>query len=160
MPPTTLVPPIALIEDDPNDQYFVCRALDDAGIGNPVIICPSVGHARAQFADSATLPQANIPTLFIIDVFLSGRETGIDFLRWLRTQPFPFGATPTMMLTGSEAPEHRAESLDLGAIHFLRKPASDQLLVQAVQALGYVMVTPADGRVSRYIQRVLEPGRP
>jgi len=50
------------------------------------------------------IPTLASSVLFLLDVHLSGNESGIDLLRWLREQPPPLGDTPAIMLTGSDHP--------------------------------------------------------
>lgn len=129
--------PIALVEDDSNDAFFVRHALTEAKIANPVVTFTSAAEARR----GCTEPSAKVePVLFILDFHLAG-ESGLDFLRWLRAQEAPMGSTPAMMLTGSDNPAHRDESRALGALHFLQKPVTPDRLAMAVQALGFVIMT-------------------
>jgi CheY-like chemotaxis protein len=144
-----LLPPIVLVEDDANDALFVREALEAAQIANPLIECKSAQEARRALLDASISP-----VLFILDVHLSGNETGIDLLRWLRQQPQPLGSTPAMMLTGSEHPEHSAESSRLGTTAFLRKPATEQTLTDAVRSLGFQVITSlVSGRMAFRIER-------
>jgi DNA-binding response OmpR family regulator len=144
--------PIALLEDDANDVFFVRTALQRAGIDNPLTVFSATQEARDHFARDAREPLL-LPTLFIVDVHLNGPESGIDFLRWLRTRSRPLRETPVMMLSGSQDPAHHQETSLLDAVLFLQKPVRPQTLVEAVQALGYVVVTRKDSRVHRYIER-------
>lgn len=129
--------PIVLVENDPNDAFFVRDTLDVARITNPVIVCQSADEARRELAGVLSV----LPALFMLDIKLAGNETGLDFLRWLRAQPSPLGATPAMMLTGSDRPEHRQATLELGALFFLQKPITAADLTEAVRTLGLVVVT-------------------
>jgi DNA-binding NarL/FixJ family response regulator len=133
-----LLAPIVLVEDDANDAFFVRRAIEMAQIANPVIEFQSAEQARHAVA---TLAVANAPVLFILDFQLSGNESGIDFLRWLRKQDPPLGSTPAMMLTGSDRPEHASESSHLGTTCFLHKPVTERALIDAVQSLGCEVVS-------------------
>lgn len=140
-----------LVEDDPNDAAFVRQALEAAQIANPLVEFRSAEEARRGVTTPHT---AGAPVLFILDVHLSGNESGIDLLRWLRQQDPPLGSTPALMLTGSDRPEHAAESSQLGAIHFLQKPVTAGTLTDAVQSLGFSIVTSlVSGRLRFSIER-------
>ena len=143
--------PIVLIEDDPNDVMFVQEALRHANIGNPLRVHASLGEAHRE---CAAVPTLN-PALFILDLNFPGAATGFDFLRWVRGQPPPLGTTPAMVLTGSDRPADHDMSLELGALCFLRKPVLPTPFVDAVQALGFVLViSRASGETGfRIIQR-------
>lgn len=143
--------PIVLVEDDENDVFFVRESLTSAKVGNPLIVYDNPLDARRDFQDGTLEP----PVLFILDVNFRGGMSGIDFLRWVREQPEPFGSTPAMILTGSDKPEDHHESLDLNALQFLKKPPTSAALARAVQALGFVVVTnlPSGELGLRIIQR-------
>jgi len=133
-----LMAPIVLVEDDANDAFFVRQALHAAQIANPLIEFTSAEQARR---DVTMFDPSRLPVLFILDVHLSGNESGIDLLRWLREQAPPLGSTPAMMLTGSERPEDTAESGRLGTTAFLHKPVTEDALTEAVRSLGFQVVT-------------------
>jgi CheY-like chemotaxis protein len=86
-------------------------------------------------------PGVFAPVLMIVDMHLGGAETGLDFLGWLRRQPPPLGSTPALMLSGSAREQDRADSGRHGAMAFLHKPVTEGILISAVQALGFVIVT-------------------
>lgn len=134
-----ILDPIALVEDDPNDAFFVRHAVEAAQIANPLVEYQSAEQARREI----TTPGASIaPVLFILDVHLSGNESGIDLLQWLREQAGPpLSSTPAIMLTGSDQPEHTTESIRLGATCVLQKPVTEETLIKAVQSLGFTVVT-------------------
>ena len=129
--------PIVLVEDEPHDVLFTRHALAAAKIGNPLMVFRGAEEARHYLATSKSAG----PAVFILDFHLDGPETGLDFLGWLRCQPSPLGSTPPIMLTASDDPSHHRESLNLGAIVFLQKPVMSDRLVEAVQTLGFVVMT-------------------
>jgi CheY-like chemotaxis protein len=139
-----------LLEDCATDAYFVRHALHAAHVVNPLIQFTTAVDARAHFSDRSTF---DLPALFIMDVNLAGGETGIEFLRWLRQQLAPLCSTPTMMLTGSAQPEDRTDALMLGAVYFLRKPVTADMLNAAVQSLGFVITNLVGVTAQRTIER-------
>ena len=141
--------PILLLEDESDDTAFVRRALEKGRIRNPLITCPTANGARKRLA---RMQRDELPILAIVDIFLPGRENGLDFLRWLRSQPEPLGATPAMIYTASTQSEHVDEAGQIGSVVFLRKPVSEETLSSAVQSLGFVVATTASNRMERVIQ--------
>lgn len=119
-------------------MFFVRHALEMAKIGNPVVACRSAATARQVLLEKV---DEDAPALIILDINLSTGETGIDLLRWVRTQPPPLGSTPAMLLTGSDRPGDIDEAQSLGATCFLVKPVTEQRLSTAVQTLGFVVMT-------------------
>jgi len=127
---------VVLLEDDPNDVFFVRRAFEKAQIANPILAFSSAQEARRYLEE---LRPITPPALFILDITLAGGETGIAFLAWLREQPSPLGATPAMMLTGSERRHERDEAEMLGSICFLHKPVTEEAILSAVQSLNLTL---------------------
>src|SRR5438552_465548 len=107
-----------------------------AHIGNPIIAFATAEQARRYLKESRALP-----VLFILDVNLTGGESGIAFLRWLRERRSPLGSTPAMMLTVSESPADQDEAAMLGSIYFLHKPVTEQAITAAVDSLRCVVTT-------------------
>jgi len=142
--------PIVLVEDNPDDAFFVGAALKTANIANALVTFESAADARTALAT----PRERIaPVLFILDLELPGGETGLDLLRWVRRQGEPLASTPAMMLTGA-GPDARVESRELGTHFYLDKPVSAPTLAHAVQALGFVVVTDSSrGGMQRTIER-------
>lgn len=122
------------------------QALESARIRNQVVACRDAGEARRLLTREGAVPT---PALFILDIHLAARESGIDFLRWIRSQPPPLGTTPVMMLSGSEKPEDLESSQLLGAMWFLQKPVTQTQLLEAVRALGLAIVasSPAEAAI-------------
>jgi CheY-like chemotaxis protein len=133
----TLIAPIMLVEDDPNDVFFVRHALNAALIQNPLEVFASAEPAYEYLGRHTT---TSAPVLIILDINLAGPQTGLDVLAWIRRLPDPLGSTPVLMLTGSDGQKERNASGHLGAIDFLQKPATAESLARAVQALGFVVV--------------------
>lgn len=147
-----IIEPIVLVEDDPNDVFFVRRAMTHARIRNPLLTFGTTALARQEIGRSAA-GQGGV-VLFIVDLHLPGGESGLDFLRWLRQQGEPLGTTPTIVLTGSQQRDDRDLSAALGAMRYLQKPVTEQTLTDAAQALGFVILTSGLGSVgARIIQR-------
>jgi CheY-like chemotaxis protein len=150
---TRRIAPIVLVEDDPNDAFFVKDSLEHARISNKLVIIESVVEARQRMTPPPSGPES--PALFVLDLHFPGGETGLDFLRWLRQHEAPFGSTPVMILTGSERAEDRQEGLSLGALFYLKKPVTAEKLTEAVQSLGFVVVV-TDVSTGRLGFRIIE----
>jgi CheY-like chemotaxis protein len=125
-----------VVEDGREDAVLIRHAVESAGIRNPVIVFPAARDVRRHFDEKS---HAELPALFILDVFLVGDETGIDLLRWIRQQRAPLGTTPAMILTGSSQPRHQEDAALLGSVYFLVKPVNADTISAAVRSLGMVV---------------------
>src|SRR4051812_10546785 len=94
--------PILYAEDEEDDVLFVQRAFKDAKILNPLVVVPDglsaidyLGGA-GRYANRAEHP---LPCLALLD-FNMPQTSGLDVLKWIRTQP-SVCTLPVIMLTSS-----------------------------------------------------------
>jgi len=135
--------PILLVEDEPDDVRFVQRALQRAELDNPLIVASTVQEAKAACTANGT------PVLVLLDVYLQGTDRGLDFLAWLRRRAKPLGETPVLILSVSTDQAHRARALALKTALFLGKPATEEVLADAITAFGLVRTTEIRGGKQR-----------
>ena len=140
--------PLLIVEDDPDDIIFIRRALAQAKIANPLVVHSRAADARAYLQQ---LDASGLPVLCIVDVYLPNGESGLEFLSWLRRQAPPLGDLPAMMFTVSTSPSHKMEASALRSVIFLSKPATEDMLTNAVLALGFVITTTASGAGTRRV---------
>src|ERR1051325_2718292 len=81
--------PILLVEDDPNDVFFLQQAMQKAGVLNPIQLASdgqeSIDYFKGtgNFANREEFP---LPYLVLLDLKLP-QVMGLDVLKWLRQQP-------------------------------------------------------------------------
>ena len=121
--------PILLIEDEANDAMLVRETLAQLNLVNDVVIA-----GTAEMAKSAV--KRDVPALIISDIYLAGRETGIDFLNWLREQPPPLGNVPVIMMSVSTEEVHHMRASSLRALLFMTKPINQDVLLDQLRGLG------------------------
>jgi len=121
--------PILLIEDEANDAMLVRETLAQLNLVNDVVIV-----ATAEMARNAV--KRDVPALIISDIYLAGRETGIDFLNWLRDQPPPLGNVPVIMMSVSTDEVHHMRASSLRALLFMTKPINQDVLLDQLRGLG------------------------
>src|SRR6266404_5488733 len=96
---------ILLVEDSPDDVFFMRYALKKAGILHPVHIATDGQQAvdyllgTDKYANRVEFP---IPTSVFLDIKLPFRS-GFEVLAWMRTQP-ALSQLPVFMLTGATKP--------------------------------------------------------
>lgn len=145
--------PIVLLEDEPNDAFFLKLALQTASIQNRLHTFDSVDGIRV-FLKAVSRDQ--LPVLFIVDLNVPGHEDGIDFLRWLRQQGGRLQSTPVMILTGSLRFVDREMSRSFGSLGFLEKPVTATMFTDAVQALGFTVTNLPSDPVALRIERIAD----
>jgi CheY-like chemotaxis protein len=144
------VHPILLLEDEPDDASFVRRVLRKHGIVNELIVCRTVEEAKQAMDGGAALR----PALAIVDLLLPNGENGLQFLDWVRRQGPAVAPLPAMVYSASRDDAHRTAASALRSVVFLPKPATEESLAAAVQALGFVLTTTVAGG---QVKRVIEP---
>ena len=116
---------LLLVEDDENDVLFLQRAFKHAGIENPLDVVRDGQQAidylsaTGPYADRARRP---FPCLIILDLKLPQR-TGMELLKWMRTQP-ELQCVPVIVHSGSSQQSDVDKLYRLGANAFVVKPAS------------------------------------
>jgi CheY-like chemotaxis protein len=124
--------PILVIDDEPEDTYFLRRALKGAGITNPVIGCGD-GEEAISFLESAKFGGQR-PCLVFLDLKMP-RMNGYEFLAWIRGHQ-EFADLNIVVLSSSALPDDEERALSLGARHYLVKfPPAASLAEMIAEAL-------------------------
>jgi CheY-like chemotaxis protein len=116
---------ILLVEDDPNDVFFLTYAFEQAGIADPVQTVVNSQQAIDYLAGNdryANRDQFPMPRLVLLDLKLPGCG-GLDVLRWIQQQP-SLRTLLVIVLSSSSDPRDVDEAYRLGARSFLVKPLS------------------------------------
>ncbi len=123
--------PILLAEDDENDVFLMRRALERAGVPNPLFVVRNGQEAidylagKGQFADRHQFP---VPGLMLLDLKMPWMD-GFDVLKWLRGQR-QYDKFPVVVLTSSKLQADVDQSRDLGVYDYRVKPQSFDDLVR------------------------------
>lgn len=121
--------PVLVVDDDVVAAHLAVKTLEHAHLANPVVHLPSGDEAVDYLAGGGEWP-----VLILLDVEMPGRS-GVDVLRWLRSEP-GLAALPVVMITSSSGPGPIKEAYDLGVDAFLLKPVAFEALVDVVTRLG------------------------
>ena len=126
---------ILQVEDDPNDVFFLRKAMKKMGVMNPIQVATDGQQAidylqgAGQFADRGRFPY---PSLVLLDVKLP-YVMGLEVLRWIRAERGT--ALTVLMLSASAQEADIVSAYRLGANAFLVKPPGAPQLTEMVQAL-------------------------
>jgi len=127
--------PILQVEDDPNDVYFLNRALKKAGVANPIQVAEDGQQAidylkgAGKFADREAFP---LPCLVLLDLKLP-YVMGLEVLKWIRSQPLE--SVVVIIMSASAERADIATAYRLGANAFLTKPSEAGKLESIVKAI-------------------------
>lgn len=126
---------ILQVEDDPNDVFFLHKAMKKMGIMNPIqVVTDGQGaidylQGAGKFADRGRFP---FPSLVLLDLKLPF-VMGLDVLKWIRKERG--AALPVIMLSASAEDADIASSYRLGANAFVCKPSEARQLDDIVKAI-------------------------
>ena len=126
---------ILQVEDDPNDVFFLKRALKSAGVDNPVQVANDGREAidylkgAGRFADREQFP---LPSLVFLDLKLP-HVMGLEVLKWIRQESGLL--LVVVLLTASAEEADIASAYRLGANGFLVKPSEAGKLVEIAKAI-------------------------
>lgn len=129
-------PIILMVEDDPNDVFFLKRALDKEQVALPIRVVTD-GEAAIRYLDGAgefaDRDRHPLPCLIILDLKLP-KKNGLEVLSWLRRHE-EIGDLPVFMLTSSGEPADRNEAERHGVEVYRVKPVSIQGLLQVAREI-------------------------
>lgn len=128
---------ILLVEDNPQDEILVLRALRKARVANRIDVVRDGQQAldylfrTGEFADRG---EPALPTVVLLDIGLP-RLTGLEVLVRLRRDERT-RLLPVVILTSSDEDSDRLDSYQHGANSFVRKPLEFARFAETVASLG------------------------
>ena len=128
---------ILLVEDNPSDVGLTRRALEKSHIANELVVAEDGQEALDYLFGGGqfTGPKMNeLPALILLDLKLP-RVDGLQVLRRIRADERTSRLAVVILTTSSEE-QDIAQSYDLGANSYIRKPVDFKQFVEAVQHLG------------------------
>jgi CheY-like chemotaxis protein len=128
---------ILLVEDNSSDIGLTQRALAKSHIANELVVAED-GQEALDYLFAAGKHTGRdkriIPGLVLLDLKLPGVD-GLEVLRQIRADPRT-SHLPVVILTTSNEKQDVAQSYDLGANSYIRKPVDFTQFAQAVALLG------------------------
>lgn len=128
---------ILLVEDNPQDELLILRALKKVSLANEVEVVrdgqQAIDHlfGVGEFAASAN---AELPAVVLLDIGLP-RISGLEVLARLRADERT-RLLPVVILTSSDEERDRLKSYEEGANSFVRKPLDFAEFAETVARLG------------------------
>lgn len=128
---------ILLVEDNPSDIGLTKRALAKSHIANEMVVAEDGQEALDYLfgaGDCAEQTMNDLPALVLLDLKLP-RVDGAEVLRRIRADERT-RRLPVVVLTTSGEEQDIAQSYDLGANSFIRKPVDFKQFARSVEHLG------------------------
>lgn len=125
---------ILLVEDNPDDEALIMRALKENNVTNKIIVARDGAEALNWLLgtgeDNSVLPQA-----ILLDLKLP-KVGGLQVLQHIRASPRT-RLLPVIILTSSDEEKDIIESYSQGANSYIRKPVEFNNFVHAIQQVGW-----------------------
>lgn len=128
---------ILLVEDNPSDIGLTQRALAKSHIANEMIVVEDGQEALDYLFGGGQFKGrdlTDLPALILLDLKLP-RVAGLEVLRQIRASEIS-SRLPVVILTTSKEEQDVAQSYDLRANSYIRKPVDFTKFVEAIQHLG------------------------
>ena len=137
---------ILLVEDNPQDEMLILRALKKINLANTVAVARDGQQAVDYlFGEGEFAAQAGqeLPTVVLLDIGLP-RLSGLEVLERLRDDPRT-RLLPIVILTSSDEERDRLTSYESGANSFVRKPLDFGEFAETVARLGVYWLATNEG---------------
>ncbi len=125
---------IMVVEDNPDDIFFIKRALSKAQVKNPTYFAKDGEEAISFLSEGdkkiPSIKKYSIPPILILLDLKLPRVSGFEFLSWLRSQKIPLKLTPVIVLTSSTQVDDINKAYELGANSYLVKPVNSYFLTE------------------------------
>ncbi len=108
--------PILLVEDDPDQIFFLRRALGKLNVAHPLHVATN-GEQAVLYLSQKDHPR---PSLLLLDLKVP-RIGGLRVLEWVRHQP-DLRDVPAVVVTTSIEPDDRRRADQLGVVAYICKP--------------------------------------
>jgi CheY-like chemotaxis protein len=128
---------ILLVEDNPSDVGLTQRALAKSHIANEMVVAEDGQDALDYIFAVGKYTGRDVketPAVVLLDLNLP-RVDGLEVLRRIRADERT-KRIPVVILTTSKEEQDVAQSYDLGANSYIRKPVDFKQFVESVERLG------------------------
>jgi len=125
---------ILLVEDDPDDEALTLRALRRHDLADEVVVVRDGAEALAFLYETTRAGDDQLPELVLLDLKLP-KIDGLQVLKMLREDAHT-RRLPVVVLSSSSEERDIAQSYELGANSYVRKPVDFAEFSEAVRQLG------------------------
>jgi CheY-like chemotaxis protein len=139
-PPTELLRPLVLVDNDPDDIALIRLLLRKAGVPNPLHVYQCGEEMMAAFSTLLKKSISLLPLICFLDLGLPDKS-GLELLQWIRSHA-KFDAVSVVMLTGSEHPQDVRSAASDGAQCYLGKYPHPTVLRRVIDEATVPMPQP------------------
>lgn len=133
MIPSPVYRSVIVIDDEPDDLFFIRRLFEKGGVKNPVVTFLDSEDAMS-FLSAAKIVARKVPEftpcLLFTDIKMPKLD-GFELLRWVRKQP-EFDALTLVAMSSSDEPKDVELAQKLGADRYLIKYPSPETLAELI----------------------------
>ncbi len=132
---------LLLVEDNPQDELLILRALHKANVANQIDVVRDGQQALDYLfgvGEFSHRSDAALPVVALLDINLP-RVGGLEVLARFRDDPRT-RLLPVVILTSSDEDRDRLKSYENGANSFVRKPVDFHAFAECVSRLGIYWV--------------------
>jgi CheY-like chemotaxis protein len=132
----SLLLPILITDDESEDRFFLQKALRKAGVKNPILEFHD-GANLVEFLEDETGRQKSlnqIASLLFLDIKMPLVD-GFDAMRWIRDQPV-LKLLRIVIVSSSNLPRDQDQASRLGAVDYLEKYPTPEMLARVVASHG------------------------
>jgi two-component system response regulator len=140
------LPPLLLVEDNPDHALLSREALEEAGLRNPVYVIETCQESITYLQEAAGRHEREgigLPCLILLDIWLPD-ASGFDVLQAVRTHQ-ALQRIPVIVLSTAQDQPTLNFAHRLGAVHYLIKPLDLDELRIVTSRLGLVWEPAAEG---------------
>lgn len=144
MPPPLSLRPIIVIDDEPDDLFFVRRLIDKGGVPNPVVTFLDsedvMTFLGAILVILRKVPEFS-PCVLFTDLKMP-KIDGFELLKWVRQQR-EFDQLTVVMMSSSDDPKDVELAKEYGADRYLLKYPGPDALAELIAEASVQRVPPA-----------------
>jgi two-component system response regulator len=151
-------PLIIAVDDEPDDIFFLRRALAKSGVAHRFQPYSNAEAAMAALsAIAAGEPNTEAPIICFLDIKMVG-ISGLELLRWIRGQK-ALDSLPVIMFSSSDYPSDVDTARELGAQGYLKKyPSATAMQTVLEQAIEFAAVLPPKKTFLQWNYRFVDSG--
>lgn len=124
---------VLLIEDNPGDAALTRIAFEESGLDVQLQVSRNFQDARSLLDGFQSRSGEQHPELILLDLNL-GDGSGHELLAYLKQQS-SLRSIPVVIVTTSDSPQDRAQSMTLGAAAYVVKPNDFDCFVETLKGL-------------------------